>query len=134
MTLLSIFANNSIAVPLCTTFPNHELRYIVDHSEALLLLSSEKFQEKAQDVIKEGIQNKPIVAVEKITEGSKSAESIKLEDTGKDTGGMMLYTSGTTSRPASTDPSSNFVQESNMLAERCSTAPGCPHSAVPLLT
>jgi malonyl-CoA/methylmalonyl-CoA synthetase len=101
VTLLSIFANNSIAVPLCTTFPNHELRYIIDHSEAILLLSSEKFQDKAQDVVKEGIQNKPIVAVEKITEGNKSVESIKLEDVGDDAGGMMLYTSGTTSRPVS---------------------------------
>jgi malonyl-CoA/methylmalonyl-CoA synthetase len=101
VTLLSIFANNSIAVPLCTTFPNHELRYIVDHSEALLLLSSEKFRNKAQDVIKEGVQKKPIVAVEKITAGKNCAESIILEDVGSGDGGMMLYTSGTTSRPVS---------------------------------
>lgn len=67
VTLLSIFANNSIAVPLCTTFPNHELRYIIDQSEALMLLSSQKFKDKAQDVIEEGTTNKPIIAIEKTT-------------------------------------------------------------------
>ena len=101
MSLLSILANNAIAVPLCTTFPNHELRYIIDQSEALMLLSSEKFKDKARDVIEEGTVNKPIVAVEKIMEGSKSAERIILEDSGPDSGGVMLYTSGTTNRPVS---------------------------------
>lgn len=99
VTLLSIFANNSIAVPLCTTFPNHELRYIIDQSEALMLLSSQKFKDKAQDVIEEGTTNKPIIAIEKTTEGNKSAERIELGDPGPDSGGLMLYTSGTTSRP-----------------------------------
>jgi malonyl-CoA/methylmalonyl-CoA synthetase len=99
VTLLSIFANHGIAVPLCTTHPNHELRYIVDNSEALVLLSSDKFREKAEDVIKEDIRNKPIVAVEKIKEGKKSSEHITLEPPKSEEGGMMLYTSGTTSRP-----------------------------------
>ena len=99
--MLSIMANNAIAVPLCTTHPNNELRYIIDQSEALMLLSSEKFKEKAQDVISEGTTNKPIVAVEKIMDGSSSAERIELEDIPGDEGGLMLYTSGTTSRPVS---------------------------------
>jgi len=99
VTLLSIFANHGIAVPLCTTHPNHELRYIVDNSEALVLLSSDKFKEKAQDIIKEEVRNKPIVAVEKIKEGKKSSENITLETPRSEEGGMMLYTSGTTSRP-----------------------------------
>jgi malonyl-CoA/methylmalonyl-CoA synthetase len=102
VTLLSIFANSAIAVPLCTTFPNHELRYIIDQSEAMMLLSSQKFKEKAQDVIEEGVTNKPIIAVEKIMEGNKSAKSIVLEDIKHvDQGGLMLYTSGTTNRPVS---------------------------------
>jgi malonyl-CoA/methylmalonyl-CoA synthetase len=69
-----------------------------------MLLSSEKFKEKAGDVIKEGVENKPIVAVEKIKEGKKSSEHITLEDPKSDEGGMMLYTSGTTSRPVSSFP------------------------------
>src|ERR1700760_75784 len=99
VTLLSIFANDAIAVPLCTTHPNHELRYIIDQSESLMLLASARFQDKAEDVIKEGTQNKPMISVEKIIEGSKSAERIELENATTSNGGLMLYTSGTTSRP-----------------------------------
>ena len=103
-----------MAVPLCTTFPNHELRFIIDHSEALVLLSSQRFQEKASDVIKEGTTNKPIVAVEKIMDGSKSADRIELRHSNTRDGGLMLYTSGTTSRPVGTprsDVSSNFCRK-----------------------
>ncbi|KIW07023.1 uncharacterized protein PV09_01917 [Verruconis gallopava] len=100
VTLLSIFANHSIAVPLCTTHPDQELRYIIDQSQSLMLLSSEKFKEKAQNVVKEGLQeSSPLVSVEKIKEGKKSSEQITLETPKSEDGGMMLYTSGTTSRP-----------------------------------
>jgi malonyl-CoA/methylmalonyl-CoA synthetase len=64
-----------------------------------MLLSSEKFKDKASEVVKEGLESKPLVAVEKITEGKKSSEHITLEDPKSEDGGMMLYTSGTTSRP-----------------------------------
>jgi malonyl-CoA/methylmalonyl-CoA synthetase len=67
----------------------------------MILLSSQKFKDKAVDVIEEGVTNKPIIAVEKIIEGSKSAESIVLKDVDVDQGGLMLYTSGTTNRPVS---------------------------------
>jgi len=101
VTLLSIFANNAVAVPLCTTHPSYELRYIIDQSEAMMLLSSEKFKDKAQDVLSEGTINQPIIAVEKILEGTKSTESIELVECSSNDGGLMLYTSGTTSRPVS---------------------------------
>lgn len=64
-----------------------------------MLLSSEKFRDKSLDVTNEGLEHQPIVAVEKITEGKKSSENITLEDVKSDQSGMMLYTSGTTSRP-----------------------------------
>jgi malonyl-CoA/methylmalonyl-CoA synthetase len=102
VTLLSIFATHAIAVPLCTTHPDHELRYIIDHSSALMLLASSKFEEKAHSIIAEGTTNKPIIGVEKILAGSKSAERIDLVDCDSaeiQRGGLMLYTSGTTSRP-----------------------------------
>ena len=72
VTLLSIFANNAIAVPLCTTFPNHELQYIIDNSEAIVLLASEKFKEKSEEVVKLGLQKNPLLGVtEKVQEGLK---------------------------------------------------------------
>ncbi|KAH7078671.1 hypothetical protein BKA63DRAFT_437960 [Paraphoma chrysanthemicola] len=99
VTLLSILAAHAIAVPLSPTFPAHELRYIIDQSESLMLLSSDKFQGYADDVLKEGMETKPInYKQEKIMMG-KTDDYVTLEEPTSDKGGMMLYTSGTTSRP-----------------------------------
>jgi malonyl-CoA/methylmalonyl-CoA synthetase len=99
VTLLSILAAHAIAVPLSPTFPAHELRYIIDQSESLMLLSSEKFQSQADDVLKEGMETKPInYKQEKIMMG-KTDDYVTLEEPASDKGGMMLYTSGTTNRP-----------------------------------
>lgn len=100
MTLLSVLGSNAIAVPLSPAFPAGELRYILDQSGALMLLSSAKFASKAEEVLKEGLEHKPIdVKVDKALEGSTVVESPKLEEMPEDRGGMMLYTSGTTARP-----------------------------------
>lgn len=67
-----------------------------------MLLSSAKFSAKAEEVLKEELEQKPIHAkVEKIAEGKTEGENPKLEDVAQedDKGGMMLYTSGTTNRP-----------------------------------
>lgn len=99
MTLLSILAAHAIAVPLSPAFPAHELRYIIDQSESLMLLSSEKLQSQADDVLKEGMETKPInYRQEKIMMG-KTDDYVTLEEPTSDKGGMMLYTSGTTNRP-----------------------------------
>ena len=99
VTLLSILAAHAIAVPLSPTFPAHELRYIIDQSESLMLLSSEKFQDKADEILKEDMETSPINwKREKIMMG-KADDYVTLEEPTSTKGGMMLYTSGTTSRP-----------------------------------
>ena len=101
MTLLSILGSNSIAVPLSSGFPASELRYILDNSEALMLLSSAKFKDKAQEVVKEGLEKKPILDMVEKRQGGDggSSEHVRLEGIQENQAGMMLYTSGTTSRP-----------------------------------
>ncbi|KAL8661567.1 MAG: hypothetical protein Q9168_008371, partial [Polycauliona sp. 1 TL-2023] len=104
VTLLSILGSNSIAVPLSSSFPASELRYILDNSEALMLLSSDKFYSKADEVLKEGLERQPIsVPINKRLEGDRSSENIQLKDSLDDQSGLMLYTSGTTSRPILVD-------------------------------
>ncbi|KAF2735540.1 acetyl-CoA synthetase-like protein [Polyplosphaeria fusca] len=99
VTLLGILAAHAIAVPLSPAFPAHELRYILDQSGSLMLLSSEKFQDKADEVLSEGMETAPInYKQEKIMLG-KADDYVTLEEPTSDMGGMMLYTSGTTSRP-----------------------------------
>ena len=101
MTLLSILGSDSIAVPLSAGFPANELRYILDNSGALMLLSSSKFDKQAKEVTKEGLENEMIVAhVEKRLSGAEP-KLVELENVEHPQGGMMLYTSGTTSRPVS---------------------------------
>ena len=100
MTLLSIIGSNGIAVPLSFGFPASELRYILENSEALMLLSSTKFQSKAEEVLKEGLE-KPVKLqiVEKRLASRSATARVQLDDPKDEEGGMMLYTSGTTSRP-----------------------------------
>lgn len=134
MTLLSIFACDSIAVPMSSSFPATELRYILENSEAAALLSSHKFQEKAEETLKEGLDHipkKPLLSiVEKRRHGSGHDE-VQLVHLPMKKGGMMLYTSGTTSRPVCDHIiHSDLVLTS--IAERCSAAGKCPHRAGPI--
>ena len=98
VTLLSILGANSIALPLSPAFPAHELQYILDHSRASLLLSSTKFESKAKEVLETPLITKPKhVRLEKKIGGI--SRDVKLEGAQGGDGGLMVYTSGTTSRP-----------------------------------
>ncbi|MCJ1336925.1 hypothetical protein MMC09_002203 [Bachmanniomyces sp. S44760] len=100
VTLLSILGCSSIAVPMSSGFPANELRYILDNSETLMLLSSEKFKAKAEEVLKGELETKPMMQIlDKRRRGSEENGNIQLETVKQQDGGMMLYTSGTTSRP-----------------------------------
>ncbi|CAG8975589.1 hypothetical protein HYALB_00006796 [Hymenoscyphus albidus] len=100
VTLLSILGSQAIALPLSPAFPPHELQYIMDHSRASMLLSSKKFEEKAKQVLNEGLVAAPkLVQLEKRLGGNESGEEVVLDGPSEGKGGMMLYTSGTTNRP-----------------------------------
>ncbi|GAB1310265.1 Malonyl synthetase [Madurella fahalii] len=99
VTLLAILAAKSIAVPLSPAFPAPELQYIVNHSEALMLLSSAKFAPKAQEVLRTELDAEPIYLQIDKFQGGGEHQNVTLEKTDSDSPGMMLYTSGTTNRP-----------------------------------
>jgi len=99
VTLLAILAAKSIAVPLSPAFPAPELQYILNHSEALLLLSSSKFAAKAQEVLRTELDVEPAYLQLSKFQGGGNHEKVTLEKTGLGSAGMMLYTSGTTNRP-----------------------------------
>lgn len=100
--LLSILAARAIAVPLSPAFPVPELEYVLNHSEASLLVSSAKFASKAQQVLAAELASKPAhLELPKHAESADAArEEVPLED-GAEPGraGLMLYTSGTTNKP-----------------------------------
>jgi acyl-CoA synthetase (AMP-forming)/AMP-acid ligase II len=100
VTLLSVIANHGIAVPLSPAFPALELQYIINHSQSLMLLSSLKFQKKADEVLSNGLEHPPIhITVDKRLAEPTKVVPISLVDCPVTNGGLMLYTSGTTSRP-----------------------------------
>lgn len=77
-----------------------ELRYILNNSEARILLASSRYQSKGEEVLKDGVEKAPIFSVtEKRLEGKPGQAKPELIETTESAGGMMLFTSGTTSRP-----------------------------------
>lgn len=123
VTLLSILGAHSIALPLSPAFPPHELQYIMDQSQASMLLSSEKFESKAMEVMKEGLEASPKhLKLEKKLGGAVHTK-VALEGPTDGAGGMMLYTSGTTNRPVSDVNVSLIVQLANTFVVERSLAP-----------
>jgi acyl-CoA synthetase (AMP-forming)/AMP-acid ligase II len=93
-------ACHSIALPLSPSFPAHELQYILNNSQATILASSAKFETKASEVMQEGLENNPsMLKLEKKLGGQASEPLPTFEGSPEGPGGMMLFTSGTTSRP-----------------------------------
>lgn len=102
--LLSILASDAIAVPLSTGFPIHELKYILDNSQAGMLIATERYGDMAQNILAEGLNREPVLDVRsKIMTGATGVSAVELEGLDKENGGMMLYTSGTTNRPVFCD-------------------------------
>lgn len=83
-------------------FTPGELRYNINQSGAIALLHSTKYEKNASEILKEGLDKRPVrMTVEKTLgssrDGQESVEFVGEADTAE--GGMMLYTSGTTARP-----------------------------------
>ncbi|KAJ6151704.1 hypothetical protein N7470_006832 [Penicillium chermesinum] len=100
VTLLAIFASDAIALPLSPAFPVSELQYILDNSQAKLLLATEKYAEKATQIVNAGLKREPLLNIRRKIHAGANPEPVELEDMNQSSsGGMMLYTSGTTNRP-----------------------------------
>ncbi|KFA48936.1 hypothetical protein S40293_02523 [Stachybotrys chartarum IBT 40293] len=101
VTLLAAVAARAIAVPLSPAFPASELQYILEHSQASLLVSSAKFAPRAREVLAaDELASSPPVHLELAKHASGGAsEHVQFGDAHPGAAGMMLYTSGTTNRP-----------------------------------
>jgi malonyl-CoA/methylmalonyl-CoA synthetase len=106
--LLSVFACNAIAVPLAPSFPTAELRHIINNSGATVLLSSERYADRAQVVISDGIEAEVLCFQSDschpsdLERSSDEVIEVKLAELSEtNVSGMMLFTSGTTARPKS---------------------------------
>ncbi|KAF1817378.1 acetyl-CoA synthetase-like protein [Eremomyces bilateralis CBS 781.70] len=125
VTILSIFACNAIAVPLSPGFPGSELRYILEQSQAKLIMTSESLRSKAPN--KETVEGHATWETRVAKDyGSIRSESgdIELEHLSSNSGGLMLYTSGTTNRPKGVLlPQSAVTAQSQTLLEAWKYSP-----------
>lgn len=115
-------------MPLSPAFPAPELQYILNHSEALMLLSSGKFASKAQEVLKTELDVQPAYLQLSKFQGGGAHEKVSLDKTGAASAGMMLYTSGTTNRPVG-PPISAHIRPTpeHTLIRPCRKAFSCPN-------
>ncbi|EEH04671.1 coenzyme a synthetase [Histoplasma capsulatum G186AR] len=98
--LLSILACDGIALPLSPSFPSGELRYILDNSQAGLLLATEKYSKKAQELVQMDPEHTILLRIlDEIEMGADPVTQLRFQGMLDPRGGMMLYTSGTTNRP-----------------------------------
>jgi acyl-CoA synthetase (AMP-forming)/AMP-acid ligase II len=121
-------AARAIAVPMSPAFPDPELRYILNQSEAALLVSSPRFAAKAKQVLAADLAA-PLAHLELPKhQGGRdaAADQISWSEQGPGNAGMMLYTSGTTNRPVWMPLPVEFPSVlrpgTDMLSERCITA------------
>lgn len=103
MTFLAVLAHEAVALPISHSFPASEIRYLLENSEAKLVLSAPQFAAKADQVLKEGISYQPVLSITVDSErgSGEEDEDILVNGASSGQGGFMLYTSGTTSKPVS---------------------------------
>ncbi|KXJ87176.1 AMP-binding enzyme [Microdochium bolleyi] len=141
VTFLTILASNAIAVPLARSFPVPELRYIINLSESLVLVSSGRHASKASEVLGDGLDKTPLsYQLDPMGLNSDATEPRQIElcdfssagldpeqasAAGRDGGGMMLFTSGTTARPKGVVLSlDNLTAQASSLHQAWQYGPG----------
>lgn len=107
------------------SFPASELRFILNNSEARIVLASNRYKSKGEELLKDGVEKTPIFSiVEKRLEGRYTSLKPELVKTAGSAGGMMLFTSGTTSRPKGVLlPESALTAQSQSLIKAWNYAP-----------
>ncbi|QUC17363.1 uncharacterized protein UV8b_01604 [Ustilaginoidea virens] len=124
VTLLAAIAARSVAVPMSPAFPDPELQYILNHSEASLLVTSPKFAAKARQVLSTELAARPTYLEMPKHLGRGKIEQASLEVSDPAGAGLMLYTSGTTNRPKGVlIPQSTLTAQSHSLIEAWNYTP-----------
>jgi malonyl-CoA/methylmalonyl-CoA synthetase len=93
----AVWANNSIAVPLCTTHPPAELSYVISDSDASIVIYHPSFHYRIEHVKKQFMDQKKIwisYQPSKNLSNENWNSPISLVDIDKSKGGMIIYTSG----------------------------------------
>jgi len=88
-----IWRAGGIAVPLCVFHPQPELEYVIEDSDAAIVVSHPDFAEKLRPITE--AKNRRFL----LTTDALNAESASLPDINASRRAMILYTSGSTGKP-----------------------------------
>ena len=91
--LLGIWRAGGIAVPLCVSHPDPELEYVIEDSEAEFVIAGEEFGDRLKKI------SAGLGADFFLSKGMLESEAAPLPDLNESRRAMIIYTSGTTSRP-----------------------------------
>ncbi|RIQ22841.1 class I adenylate-forming enzyme family protein [Jiangella rhizosphaerae] len=102
--LLAITATGAVAVPTIAQYTADELGYVVEHSEAAVVVTNLRHQSMAERVAAGASVPPPVVCGTTVTNGRRRARpaATRLPEDGGPPGrrtALMMYTSGTTGRP-----------------------------------
>lgn len=89
-----IWRAGGIAVPLCTLHPAGELAYVIENADASLVLAGDDFVERLEPVC--AGQGRKLASIQSVMDGDATAA---LPNVAADRGAILVYTSGTTSKP-----------------------------------
>lgn len=90
----AIWMAGGIAVPLCITYPFPSLQYVIEDTEAELILVGKEFEE----ILNPYSEHQKIRFI-RLSDGIPAIEESELPSISPERGAMILYTSGTTSLP-----------------------------------
>jgi malonyl-CoA/methylmalonyl-CoA synthetase len=92
-TLWAIWQSGGIAVPLCTSYPLASLQYVIEDTQAAIVIVSPIYKEILQDYI--GLKGLRFI----VLDNELSIEKVSLPEIASNRKAMILYTSGTTNLP-----------------------------------
>lgn len=88
-----IWRAGGITVPLCTMHPASELAYVIEDSDASIVVAHPQYEEILRPVA-ENLHRRFLLTTE-----LQTGEAVELPDVSPDRSAMIVYTSGTTSKP-----------------------------------
>jgi AMP-binding enzyme len=122
VTFLAILAHEAIALPLSPAFPASELRHVLENSGAKIFRFTSSLASKAEEALDDKLRTSPLLSMAQ--DGKREPileeEKIEIDRNCIGGGGIMLYTSGTTSRPVCYGAlPRERKHDADHLAERC---------------
>src|SRR5690606_9279845 len=93
-----IWRAGGVAVPLCTLHPANELAYVIEDSDASVVVAHPQYEELLRPIAEE-LGRRFVLTTEIMASPESGAPEKALPNVAASRAAMIVYTSGTTSKP-----------------------------------